>query len=138
VDASVVAKWALQMEMYQENALKVKQDFESGAVELFAPSFLTFEVTNALWRAVKLKRLLKKDAENALKSFNDSQIGLYELDWNEASEVLSLSCSLDIAVYDAAYLFLSEKMKAQLVTSDTRLWEKTKNQFTVIHLKDYV
>jgi predicted nucleic acid-binding protein len=138
VDASVVAKWVLPIEVYMENALKLKLDQDSGAAELFAPSFLTFEVTNALWKAVILKRLLKIDAQEALKNLSDMNIGLYELDWGEASEVLEIACELKIAIYDAAYVYLSNKLKAQLVTSDTKLYEKTKDRFQLLHLKDYV
>ena len=129
VDASVIAKWVLPIETYQENAFKLKQDQVSGTANLFAPSFLILEVTNALWKAVKLKRLTEEDAQEALKTLGDTIITLYELDWRQASEVLDLACELDIAIYDAAYVFLSNKIKSQFITSDTKLYEKAKGQF---------
>jgi predicted nucleic acid-binding protein len=52
--------------------------------------------------------------------------------------VLDIACELDIAIYDAAYVFLSDKIRAQFITSDTKLYEKAKGQFRVLHLKDYV
>ena len=138
VDASVVAKWVLPIETYQENAFKLKQDQVSGTANLSAPTFLTLEVTNALWKAVKLKRLSEEDSQDALKTLGDTKIALYELDWPQASEVLDMACELDIAIYDAAYVFLSEKLRAQFITSDTKLYEKAKGQFRVLHLKDYM
>jgi predicted nucleic acid-binding protein len=138
VDASVVAKWILPIEVNLENALKLKRDHNSGEVELFAPSFLTFEVTNALWKAVTLKRTTQEDAQQTLKTLNNTEIRLYELDWNAASEVLDVACALNMAIYDAAYLLISEKTKAPLITSDTQLYEKAKKHFKVIHLKDYL
>ena len=63
---------------------------------------------------------------------------LHELNWSQTSETLSIANKLDIALYDATYLFLSEKINAQLVTSDTKLCEKAKDHFKVLHLKDYV
>lgn len=138
VDASVIAKWVLPIETYQENAFKLKQDQVSGIVNLSAPAFLTLEVTNALWKAVKLKRLSEEDSQEALKTLGDTKIALYELDWPEASEVLDIAFELDIAIYDAAYVFLSDKIKAQFITSDTKLYEKAKGHFRVVHLKDYV
>jgi len=137
VDASVVAKWVLPVEMYQENALKLRDDHVSERAELFAPTILTAEIANALWRAVKLKRLTEEDAQEALKTLGDTKITLYELDWSQISQVLKIACMLDSAIYDAAYLFLSDKIEAQLVTSDTKLYEKAKEHFHVLHIKDY-
>ncbi len=137
MDASVVAKWVLPVEMYQENALKLRDDHVSERAELFAPTILTAEIANAFWRAVKLKRLTEEDAQEALKMLGDTKITLYELDWSQISQVLKIACMLDSAIYDAAYLFLSDKIEAQLVTSDTKLYEKAKEHFHVLHIKDY-
>ena len=138
VDASVVAKWVLPIETYQENAFKLRQNQIAGIANLFAPSILTLEVTNALWQAVRLKRLSEEEALEALKTLGDSGITLHEIDWNQASEVLAIACRLCITIYDAAYVFLSNMIKSQLVTSDTRLYEKAKSHFQILHLKDYV
>jgi predicted nucleic acid-binding protein len=137
VDASIVAKWVLPVEMYQENALKLKNDHVSERAELTAPTILTAEVANALWRAVKLKRLTEEDAQEALKTLGDTKIALYELDWSQTSQVLKIACMIDSAIYDATYLFLSEKIDAQLITSDTKLYEKAKENFNVLHIRDY-
>ena len=137
VDASVVAKWVLPVETCQENALKLRNDHASGMAELFAPTILTAEVANALWRAVKLQRLTEEDSQEALKTLGDTKITLCELDWSQFSQVLKIACKLGSAIYDAAYLYLSDKIKAQLVTSDTKLYEKAKEHFNVLHVKDY-
>ena len=137
MDASVVAKWVLPVEMYQENALKLRNDNTSGRAELFAPTILSVEVANALWRAVKLKRLSEEDAQEALTTLGDTKIALCELDWSQISKVLKIACMLDSAIYDATYLFLSDKIDAQLVTSDTKLYEKAKENFNVLHIRDY-
>ena len=106
VDASVVAKWVLPIEPYQENALKLKDDYVSKRAELYAPAVLTIEVTNVLWKAVKLKRLSQEDAQEALKTLGNINLGLHEI-------------------------------KAQFVTSDNKLYEKSKGHFKVLHIKDY-
>ena len=137
VDASVIAKWVLPIETYQENALKLKRDQASGVVNLFAPTILLLEVTNALWKAVKLKRLSEEDSQEALKALGDTKIALYELDWPQASDVLDIAGKLDAAISDAVYVFLSDKLRVQLLTSDTKLYEKAKGNFRVVHLKDY-
>jgi predicted nucleic acid-binding protein len=97
---------------------------------------LAIEVTNVLWKAVKLKRLSQEDALEALKTLGNIQISLYETDWAEASQILNIAFKLDCAVYDATYLFLANKVKAQFVTSDNKLYEKAKGHFKVLHAKD--
>ncbi len=135
VDASVVLKWVLVDEIYQENADKLKQDFLNGATRLFAPSFIVQETANALWIAVKQKRIQQNDAKDALEFLENTQLKLYELDWTEVSQSLEIACKFDIAVYDAAYLFLCNKIGAQLITADNKLFEKAK-EYKIIHIKD--
>ena len=138
MDAIVVAKWVLPGEPYQENAVKLKEDHVSGVVELCAPAFLVQEVANSLWRAVKLKRLSLDDAQEALKALNDMKIDFQELDWAAAAQVMEIACKLNLAHYDACYVFLTEKMEAQLITADNKLYETAKAGFKVLHIKDYL
>jgi predicted nucleic acid-binding protein len=105
---------------------------------LFAPTFLPLEITNALWRAVKLKRLSQNDAHFSLKKLNALGINHHSIDWTESSEVLDIAHQFDVAVYDAAYVYLSDKLKAPLITSDKKLIQKVKPNFEVIDLKEYV
>jgi predicted nucleic acid-binding protein len=137
VDASVVAKWVLPGEPDEENAVKLKNDHVLGLVELHAPAFVVEEVANALWRATKLKRLSQEDAQEALNALNDMKINLYTLDWASAAQSLAIACKHNIALYDAAYLFLGDKIKVQLVTADNKLYETAKTHFKLLHLKDY-
>ena len=138
MDASVVAKWVLSGEPYQENAVKLKQDHVSGIASLCAPVFIVSEVANALWRAVKLGRIVEEDAQEALKALNDMGIDLQESDWVQASQGLSIACKLDLTIYDASYLWLTDKTKAQFITADNKLYEKAKKHFRVLHLKNYI
>ncbi len=137
MDASVVAKWVLPVEPHRENAFKLRHDHVSGTVELCAPTILAAEVANALWKAIKFRRFPEQDAQEALKALNDLKITLLELDWMQIIQGLSIACKLDLAVYDASYLCLAEKLKAQFVTADNRLYEKAKDHFNVMHIKNY-
>lgn len=138
LDACVVLKWFLLDEPYKEKADILKQDMMSEKVKLFAPSFMLQEVTNSLWKAIKLKRITKEDATEALKNLDDLPINFYEFNWAEASDELAIVSKLDLAVYDVAYLFLSEKMNAKLITSDDKMYQKAKLNFKLLHLKDYM
>ena len=121
----------------EENALKLKKDHVLGLVELHAPAFIVEEVANALWRATKLRRLSKEDAQQALIALNDMKIILYELDWAKAAQSLAIACKHNIALYDASYLFLADKIKAQLLTADNKLYETAKEHFKLLNLKEY-
>jgi predicted nucleic acid-binding protein len=132
-----VAKWVLSIEPYQENTLQLKDDYISKRVSLYAPTILTIEVTNVLWKAVKFKRMTQEDAQEALKTLGNINIGLHEFDWNEASQILNIGCKLETAIYDSTYLFLAQKIKAHFITSDNKLYEKAKGHFQVLHIKDY-
>lgn len=125
-------------EEHLENALQVKNDHVKGATSLSAPTFLPLEITNALWRAIKLKRLSQNDAEQSLKKLDALGITHYPIDWADSKVVLEIARQFDIAVYDAAYIYLSDKLKAPLITSDNRLIQKAKPHFQIIDLKDYV
>jgi predicted nucleic acid-binding protein len=137
IDASVVVKWVLSGEPYEEKADAVQAHQVSGNAELWAPSFLVQEVTNAIWRAIKLKRITQEIAEKSLKSLDGIQITFCDFSWTEACDVLKIATNLDLTVYDAAYLFLSEKINSPIITADDKMYQKAKGQFRVVHLKDY-
>jgi len=130
-------KWVLPDEIYQENADKLKNNFLNNKIELFAPSFITQETANALWMAVKQRRIQQTDAQDALKFFQNAQLTLHELNWTDVSQSLTIACKIDIAIYDASYLFLGEKIGAQLITAVNKLFEKAKIHFKVAHIRDY-
>lgn len=138
VDASIIAKWVLPGEPHQENAIKLKEDFANGHVELCAPALVVYEVANALWKAIKLGKISGNDAREALEALGDMKIELHESNWTKACQELDIACKLDLTVYDAAYLFLAEKTRATLVTADEKLYERAKAHFKAIHIKDYV
>lgn len=138
VDASVAAKWVLSGEPFEKNASMLKDDYLSGIAEICAPSLIVLEVANALWKAIKLGRILEEDSHEALNTLNDLRITLHELNWTDISRGLNIASKLDLTIYDASYLFLSDKMKAQIITADDKLFEKAKKHFRVLHIKDYM
>ena len=133
----MILKWVLSDETYQENADKLKSNFLNSEIELFAPSFITQETANALWMAVKQGRIQQTDAEDALEFLQNAQLNLHELNWTDVSQSLAIACKIDIAIYDASYLFLCEKIGAQLITADSKLFEKAREHFNVTHIRDY-
>lgn len=138
MDASVIAKWVLPGEPYQEKALRLKEDHVSGLIELSAPSVIVQEVANALWRATKPKRISEADAKEALKALNDMRIELHELNWAQTAQALSIACDLDLTIYDTSYVFLANELKIPFVTADKTLYETAKKRCKILHIKDYL
>ena len=130
-------KWVLSGEPYDENSDRLKQDYLSGTINLSAPSIAVQEVANSLWKARTLGRILQEDAQEALKILQGMRIELHEFNWIEISEALNIACKLNLAIYDSTYLLLSEKLKAQLITADDQLYQKAKEHFKLLHIKNY-
>lgn len=103
-----------------------------------APSFLIQEVANALSDAIKRGRMTDIDAEKALKNSNNLQINLYDFNWTEAADEFAIARQLNLTVYDSAYLLLSERMNARLITADDKMYQKAKGKFQILLLKDYL
>ena len=138
VDASVIAKWVLPGEPYQEKAVRLKEDHVSETVELSSLCLAIQEVANSFWRATKLKRISETDAKEALKALNDIRIELHELNWAQTAEALSIACNLNLTICDASYIFLAKEIRAPLITADQKLYETARKQFKILHIKDYL
>jgi len=138
VDASVVAKWVLPGEPFEENALLVKTNYTSGKYPVCAPSLLVQEIGNSLWKAIKRKRITQENADKSLKNLSDLGIALYQIDWTEISKVLQIAEKTGLTIYDASYLFLSKKTEAPVITADDKMFQKAKDDFRILHLRDYV
>ena len=57
---------------------------------------------------------------------------------SQTSKEFTIANKFGITTYDAAYLSLSEKMNAPIITADDTMYEKAKGHFKVLHLRDYV
>jgi len=130
-------KWVLSGEPYEENSVRLKQDYLTGTVNLSAPSIAVQEVANSLWKAHTRGRIVQEDAQEALKTLQGMRIELHEFNWIEISEALNIAGKLNLAIYDSTYLLLSEKLKTQLITADDQLYQKAKEHFKLMHIKNY-
>ena len=136
VDASVVARWFIKGEEWEDNALKRLDDYKTGRVELFSVSLLFYEVANSLWKAVKRKYISKDDAIMAIEQLPilaPHTINFSEEDWKE---VLKVALRLRVTTYDSSYLVASMKKNAPLITADQDLVKKVEG-FDILELKDY-
>ncbi|MEX0733351.1 MAG: type II toxin-antitoxin system VapC family toxin [Steroidobacteraceae bacterium] len=112
VDASALAALAFG----ESEAPAIAEMLENQT--LVAPALVVYEVGNACWKKCR------RDPASAVvlsKAFADMlklEIRLLAI---EPAEVLGVAQKHDVTFYDAAYLWLADRLKARLVTLDSRL-----------------
>lgn len=126
VDASVVIASLLPDEPYRDPALQLLSQFLLDDLKLLTVPLLKYEVTNAVWKALKIGRIKPSDAEETLREFE-----VMNIPENQVSciETLKIAYLYDRSTYDSAYLALAQAQKASLVTADKRLYNALKGKF---------
>ncbi len=136
VDASVAAKWIIPGEPWEEEANNLKGAIVLGRVEAYAPTILTYELASVLLKAVRKGVLKSDDGIEALKAVGSLGISLAPVLWGEVAEIFEVAISTSLTIYDAAYLWLSKKLDAPLVTADEKLCKKGGRVTKMISLQD--
>ena|SRR5579862_2132690 len=137
VDTSVFAKWILSGEPYEETALKLKEDNVKALVSLHSPSISLYELGNVLWKAVRKARVSSDDALKALEAITSMRLNFHELNQDDISQTFKIANLLNLTVYDASYVHLSNKLSMPLLTADEKLSAISKPGYKVVHLKNY-
>jgi len=136
VDASVVAKWVISGEPWGEKARTLEEKMILGEVEVYVPQLLLYEVASVILKSV-LKGILElRDGIEALKALGCLGLKVQVISWDDMVEVLNIATLTKLTVYDSAYLYLSKKLNAPLVTADDQLKKRGESVAEVVLLKD--
>jgi predicted nucleic acid-binding protein len=130
LDASVASKWFSNEEL-TDKAVKVRDAFLDGKIDLCAPEHLLYEVGNSVW---KNKSLDTDDSIKAIASLLEMEIDLIRLDSKTAGQAMKVARELGLTYYDAVYVQVSVMLGIPLLTADRVLFETAKN---TIHLRNY-
>jgi len=131
VDASVVTKWYL-IEEYSDNAIKLRNDYVRGLVQIIVPSLLEYEVLNAL----RYSRVYNLDELKKIgSSLNKYGFITYNLENDIKDLAIKLALKENITLYDASYIALALKFNTLLYTADQELVTKFPN--IARHIKNY-
>jgi len=119
VDSSVAVKWALA-EIDTDRALRIRDEYRAGTIELHAPDVFPIEFVHALTRAERQRRLTSDEGAEFVADM------LATLPRLHASLPLlprayELSSQMRIGVYDCLYVALAEREQCELLTADQRL-----------------
>ena len=131
VDASIIAKWFL-IEKYSDEALKVRNDYIKGLIEIAVPSLLEYEVLNALKYSGAYTTEELKKIGRALNNYNFTT---YQLQGELKQHTIQIAEENNVTIYDASYIALAETIKTKLYTADEELIAKFPN--TATHIKQY-
>ncbi len=120
LDTSVVVKW-FSNEKHTEKALDIRKRIRNKDEIGVFPDLLLYELSNALRYNPNFD---EKDVIDALESIINMDMEIVNL----SSEVINLSITLaferDITIYDSSYVALAQKLDANFVTADEKLYNK--------------
>jgi predicted nucleic acid-binding protein len=135
IDASVAAKWLLPgpAEPLQQQAVFLLEQWTTGQNRLVVPDFFWIEISNVLWKAIKLGRCTRSTAEAALAGLRRNEIPVLP-----ALPLMQSAFDKAIAhgrtVYDSIYLALAARVGGQVVTADEKLVNAVRGHAPVIWL----
>lgn len=137
VDASVTVRWLIPGEEYETQAVKLRNDYAEGIIELYAPRLLTFEVLNILWKTVEREMTKAEDAVLICEAFAKLTPKTLSLNLEDLKNALEVAMKNHITLYDASYIATASRTKSTLITADKDLHAVAKSYVKTMHLKDY-
>ncbi len=136
IDASVVAKWIIPGEPWEEQARILRDTVVSGGVEAYVPTLLLYEVASVILRAFSRGVLKLSDCMEALKALKYIGFNIQAVEWEDLVEILNIATAAKLTVYDSTYIYLAKKMNAQLITADRQLKRSCENITKVVLLEE--
>ena len=136
IDASVAAKWVVSGEPWQEEARLLEEKIAFGEVEAYAPHLFLYEVASVIFKTIRSGVLKISDGIEALNAMGQLGIKIPPAAWNDQAEILNIAAMTKLTVYDAAYLHLSKKMNAKLITADSELKRRGESVAAILLLKE--
>ena len=133
VDASVVLKWSLRDEEFLEEADALYEAFLDRVIDLVAPYYARYEIANSLEAARLQGRIDAPSSEQRLRLFFQTDIGAHEDDDALLTEAMRFARQHSIALYDALYVALAERLSFAFVTADHRLHQRLASDVQWVH-----
>jgi predicted nucleic acid-binding protein len=132
LDASVAAKWFLPAagETLTLEAFGLLEKYTKGELRFLVPDLFWPEFGNILWKAVRLRRISRKAAEEALGALEARKIPTVPGS-SLLREAFAIAVAFDRTVYDGMYVALAVAANAPLVTADERLVNALATHFSV-------
>ncbi|MBM3294824.1 MAG: type II toxin-antitoxin system VapC family toxin [Candidatus Aminicenantes bacterium] len=134
LDASVVVKWFLRRdEPGRAAALRLREEYRGGRIEIICPDLLAYEIANVLRYKPEIR---EETAEKAIDSLFLLVI-LGPVEQADLAAGVRLARRHDLSVYDAVYLAFARRRGCRLLTAERRLCLKLAGAPDVFSLEHY-
>ena len=131
LDASVVVKWFLRRdEPDHAAAIRFRQDYLNGRLEIRCPDLLGYEVANVLRYKTGIREAAVLDAVRSLYLLDI----LIPADQEIMDAAVRIALGHDLSVYDAVYLGFARRQGCRLVTADRKILQKLAGAADVLSL----
>lgn len=135
LDSSVVIKWFF-CEIYTDQALELKREFDEGRARFIIPQLFYSEIANTFRQKAKAKDCSYEQGMEGLNYLEKfpfvvrSDRELFDLAYENAT-------LYNLSAYDASYVSLAEIYVSPLITADERMLKACKGRFDFIeHISD--
>lgn len=132
LDSSVVIKW-FSNEDFTDFALKIREDFIKGNVEIVVPDLQLYEIANALRYN---KDVEKSEINSAIESLIEIGIRIIVPTKDILKASIDIAYEHNLTIYDAYFVALAKELDFIFVTADEKLCSKIKNLKFVKLLKE--
>ena len=130
LDTSVLIKWFRQGEVLADHALRWRDVYLQGEVEIAVPSLVAYELANVLRYKDDLTTAQVEEAVQSLFDMGLKWVAPSALTMRRA---VAIAREQEVTVYDAVFVSLAEALGADLVTADERLARRLSG-FPFVHL----
>jgi predicted nucleic acid-binding protein len=136
LDSSVAVKW-VSAEQFAAEARKLRDDLDNAVHEFLAPDIFTSELSHALTRAERQRRITVGEALSFWLNVMATPPQFFPaLPLTVRS--IEISSQMRIGVYDCLYIALAERELCEFITADDRLVNNLHTTFPfIIHLSAY-
>ena len=132
IDSSVIIKW-FSKEEHTDLALKIRENFVYGNIDIVVPDLQLYEIANALRHN---KNLGKSEVDNAVKSLIEIGIRIVVPTKAVMRTAINIAYDNDLTVYDAYFIALAKELGFIFITADVKLYKKINKLTFVKLLKD--
>lgn len=119
LDSCVGFKW-LVAEIDSDKALRLREDFRNGVVDLLAPDIYPVEIVHSLTRAERQGRVTPVQGRTLLQDMLTHLPTLHPY-LSLLPRAYVLSSRARMGVYDCLYVALAEQEGCQVVTADDKM-----------------
>lgn len=134
LDASVATRWFTRHEEADRaKAVALRGLHQSGRCTLIVPEFSLLEILNAVRFSGRAE---EADAASALQLLERLRLEVVPLDGELLRKATAIAWAYQVALYDAAYVALAERVGFPLLTADDVLAKKMKEHSIVVRLAE--